>query len=128
VGELWRVGYLRRAYLHDLPEGTLFRGDEVDFLGIEANELWVYAGLRPARPLFLGLGLGLHQRRLRFTLKTPGALTARVLEETVLSQALLLEYALLPPFFIQARYAQDFPGGRVELSGWTVLVAYTIPL
>jgi hypothetical protein len=100
----------------------------VDFLALESDALWAHAGLRPAKPLYLGLGLGAERRRYRFTLRGQGPNDTKDLEETALAGGALLEYDFRLPYALQVRYAQDLTGPRIELSGWTVLIAYTIPL
>lgn len=133
VGEYWRAGYLRRVYRHSLKDGTAFRGRETEVVAINADALWVHGGLRPWRTFFAGLGLSAQRRRLEFTQPADDAATGGqkdnpVVEESVVAGEVLLEYAFALPFAVQARYARDLSAPRVELNGWTVVIAYTIPL
>jgi hypothetical protein len=128
VREHWRVGYLRRVYRHSLEPGNTFRGQDAEFVAIESDALWAHAGFRPAQGLFTGLGLGYQRRRAEFTPANGGGEDNPILFENVITGEALLEYAFALPFAIQARYARDLNAPRVELNGWTVVIAYTIPL
>lgn len=127
VGEYFRVGYLRQAYRDQLSRGTRYRGVPVSLLAIDADQVWGYAGLRPWRSLYLGAGLGAQRRRIRFTPRDP-ADSPVVKDESLLSLGFILEYALLPPFLVQLRYTSDLPGGAVEVTGTTLVLAYVVPL
>lgn len=128
VGETWRLGYLRRVYRHSLGAGTEFRGQEAEFLAIEADALWAHGGWRPWRAVYAGLGLSLQQRKIEFAEADGGGEDNPVLLESVVAGEFLLEYAFALPFAVQARYARDLSAPRIELNGWTVVIAYTIPL
>lgn len=128
VGENWRVGYLRRIYRHALPSGTAIEGTFVDFIGIDSDALSAHGGFRPWKPVFLGAGLSAQRRRLEFLPSDADAASSRGETEAVLSGEGLIELAFALPFAFQARYARDLNAPRVELNGWTLLIAYTIPL
>jgi len=128
TGETWRLGYMRRVYRHSLGPGTKFRGRESDFVAIDTDALWAHGGVRPWRPVYAGVGLGLQRRRMEFIAADGGAAGNPVLLETVAAGEALLEYAFALPFAVQARYARDLGSPRIEMNGWTILIAYTIPL
>jgi hypothetical protein len=126
TGEYLRAGYFRLLYRHDLPEGTQVKGNPADYLSFESNAFWAHGGFRPFPSLYAGLGLGVQQRRIRYELTNRES--ERVVDETVYSTGLLLEYALAPPFVVQLRYVHDLPGSHLDTDGPLILLAYTIPL
>lgn len=134
VGAVWpafRVGYERLIYRTELREPVTFRGETVNFVGIESDQVWLFHGVRPLRQLFLGYGAGVQHRQIQLSecpeTSDPCTSVARI-AETLSMAGLISEWAFAPPFALQLRGYWEEEGKLVTLSGYSVMLAYIVPL
>ena len=119
-----RLGYGLLVYRNDLPAGSRSAGKEVDFLGFEAQQLWVHYGMRPWRRLFAGLGLGWQSRLVR--LLNEGQIVKEQTESSPLVAA-LLDYRVRGPFSFQLRVTRELGQGLIRADGASLHLMYYVP-
>ena len=122
----FRLGYARRIYRRDLPEGVTLDGQAVDLLAFEADQLWVFHGFSPRRTLYLGYGAGLMSRRYTFVRADDGDPIQDT--EALAVGGLMADYAFAPPFTLQLRLTADGGGEQVRIWAATLTLAYHLPL
>ena len=120
----FRLGYLRQVYRREVTTAVSFRGQLVERLGIEADQLWFFHGLRPWRPLYLGYGVGVQQRVISLT-HLDG--TRAEHSETLAMAGLMLDIAFAPPVSLQIRSIREQGGKFVRITGETVFLSYFVP-
>jgi len=127
VRPTWRVAYARRLYRHELPDGAVFNGTAVDFLSMESDQAWGFYGIRPLRTLYLGAGLGVAHRRLRFSAPGSSTATAETAQETRTLVGLMADWAVFLPFSLQLRSERDTGDGLVNLDVTTFALSFHVP-
>ena len=124
----FRLGYTRQIFRREVPEGTAladckFEICDVNLLGFDADQFWVFHGFRPWLPLYFGYGVGWQRREIFF--RHPSEKTK--LKENLAMAGLMIDYAFALPFALQFRGLQEESGKILDAGGTTVFISYFVP-
>ena len=125
----FRLGYTRQIYRREVPAGTTF-GDckfancDVNLLGFDADQFWVFHGFRPWLPLYFGYGVGWQWREIFF--RHPSN-EKTVRKEELTMGGLMIDYAFAPPFGLQLRGVREKSGKVLNAGGATIFLSYLVP-
>jgi len=122
----FRVGYSHMAYRQTLPDSAQYKNVALSLLGVDADQLWVFHGLRLGKTVFLGYGVGWQQRLISVYPKDT-TLSATEFTESGLIGGLMAEMALYPPFFFSLRLFQDQKKGLLETRGANMFLSFLVP-
>ena len=124
VLETVRLGYVKMFVRRGLEAGTTYHGTAVDFLGVDADQLWAFYGWRPVSTVYLGAGVGFEYRLVRLS---GAGVNITTLTETLGLGALIVDWAVSSPRTVQFRIVQEETGHLVTMSGTALQLGYIVP-
>jgi hypothetical protein len=127
----WRFEYAKLLLRRTLDAGTAYKGTPVNFIGIDADQLWTFYGWWPYHNIYLAAGAGVEYRLTRLSNSTVGTTTTpqtvKAFTDNLTVWGFLANWAVSPPITLKFRAFQEEGGGIVRISGTAIQVGFIVP-
>jgi hypothetical protein len=131
-----RFEYAKLLLRRSLESGTAYQGTPVNFVGVDADQLWAFYGWWPLYNLYLAAGAGVEYRLTRLSNSTTSAATStttstpqtvKAFTDTLTVWGFLANWAVAPPITLKFRAFQEEGGGIIKISGTAIQIGFIVP-